>query len=131
LEKIMNTKLLISATAAAAFAVNVHAAGVVTAGDLNTIDKGYGRADGLTHALTQADRVTGLSVGKRRVGVAYDADVAARTNMPRAQTPTSELHARSYDPIDKWYGRAGGLTTADVAARTDTPRDQDAVGLSD
>jgi hypothetical protein len=38
LEKIMNTKLLISATvAAAAFAVNVHAAGGVTSDDLNTI----------------------------------------------------------------------------------------------
>jgi hypothetical protein len=56
----------------------------------------------------------------RPPAVTYDADVAARTNMPRAQTPTSEVHARSYDPIDKWYGRAGGLTTADVAARTDT-----------
>jgi hypothetical protein len=54
----------------------------------------------------------------RPPAVTYDADVAARTNMPRAQTPTSEVHARSYDPIDKWYGRAGGLTTADVAART-------------
>ena len=60
----MNTKLLISATvAAAAFAVNVHAAGGGTSGDLNTIDKWYGRAGGLTAA-----------------------DVAARTNMPPGQS---------------------------------------------
>ena len=124
----MNTKLLISATvAAAAFAVNVHAAGGVTSGDLNTIDKWYGRAGG----LSDADRITGLSIAKRRIGVAYDADVAARTNMPRHQAPTSEVQAIGYGTIDMWYGRAGGLTAADVAARTNMPPGQSAPGPSE
>ena len=100
----MKTKLLISAiAAAAAFAVNAHAAGVVTSGDLNTIDKWYGRAGG----LTDADRVTGLAAGTIKLGVAYDADVAARTNMPRAQGANGDVGV-SYD--------------ADVAARTNMPR---------
>ena len=122
----MNTKLLISATVAAAFAINVHAAGGVTSGDLNTIDKWYGRAGG----LIGADRVAGRSTSTRRVGVVYDADVAVRTNMPRAQAPTSQVGVRGHDTIDQWYGRAGGQTGADVVARTNLPPGQHAVGPS-
>ena len=100
----MNAKLLISALAAtAAFAVNVHAADVVSSGDLNTIDKWYGRAGG----LIDADRVSGLAAGTSRVGVAYDADVAARTNMSRAQATHNQVGV-TYD--------------ADVAARTNMQR---------
>jgi hypothetical protein len=104
MEKIMNTKLLISAVAAAAaLAVNVYAADVVSSGDLNTVDKWYGRAGG----LTDADRVTGLAAGASKVGVAYDADVAARTNMSRAQASHNQIGV-TYD--------------ADVAARTNMQR---------
>jgi hypothetical protein len=100
----MKTKLLISAiAAAAAFAVNVHAADVVTSGDLSAIDKWYGRAGG----LTDADRISGLKAGTTKLGVSYDADVAARTNMSRAQATHSEVGV-SYD--------------ADVAARTNMQR---------
>ena len=100
----MNTKLLISVMAAAtAFAVNVHAAEVVTSGNLNTIDKWYGRAGG----LTDADRVTGLATGSSRVGISYDADVAARTNMPRSEATG---------------GQVGVAYDADVAARTNMQR---------
>ena len=100
----MNAKLLISTVAAAAaFAVNVHAADVVNSGDVNTINKWYGRAGG----LTDADRVTGLTAGTSQVGVAYDADVAARTNMSRAQATHNQVGV-TYD--------------ADVAARTNMQR---------
>jgi hypothetical protein len=100
----MNAKLLISAmAAAAAFAVNVHATDVVNSGDLNTVNNWYGRAGG----LTDADRITGLTAGKSRVGVAYDADVAARTNMSRAQATHNQVGV-TYD--------------ADVAARTNMQR---------
>jgi len=106
----MNSKLLISAiAAAAALAVNAHAAGVVTSGDLGTVDKWYGRAGG----LTDTDRVGALKAGSTKVGVSYDADVTARTNMPRAQGTNSDVGV-SYD--------------ADVAARTNMPRGEDAAG---
>jgi hypothetical protein len=110
MEKIMNTKLVVSAIAmAAAFAVNVHAADLVTSGDLGTIDKWYGRAGG----LTDADRVGGLKAGSTKIGVSYDADVAARTNMPRAQANHNEVGV-TYD--------------ADVAARTNMQRGGDVAG---
>src|SRR5262249_26034603 len=104
----MNSKLLISAiAAAAAFAVNVHAAEVVTSGNLNTVDKWYGRAGG----LTDADRVvTGLSTSGTKVGISYDADVAARTNMKGGEATTNGQVGISYD--------------ADVAARTNMQRGQ-------
>ncbi len=96
----MNTKLLISVMAAtAAFAVNVQAADVVTSGDVNTIGKWYGRAGG----LTDGDRVSGLTASNSKVGIAYDADVAARTNMQRDQATHSQIGV-NYD--------------ADVEART-------------
>jgi hypothetical protein len=112
MEKIMNVKLLISAVAAAAaFATNVHAGEVVNSGDLNTVDKWYGRAGG----LTDGDRVTGLAAGTNRVGVAYDADVAARTNMPRDQATHNQVGV-TYD--------------ADVAARTNMQRGTGDAGQS-
>jgi hypothetical protein len=100
----MNTKLLISAiAAAAALSVNAYAADLVTSTDTDTIAKSYGRAGG----LVGADRVSGLQAGTAQVGVAYDADVAARTNMPRAQGGSQTVGV-AYD--------------ADVAARTNMPR---------
>jgi hypothetical protein len=51
--------------------------------------------------------------------------------MPRAQAPISEVHAIGYDTVDKWYGRAGGLTAADVAARTNMPPGQSGAGPSE
>jgi hypothetical protein len=106
----MNTKLLISAiAAAAAFAVNSHAADVVTSGDLSTIDKWYGRAGG----LTDTDRVSALKAGSTQVGISYDADVAARTNMAREQATHNQVGV-TYD--------------ADVAARTNMRRAGDAAG---
>ena len=108
----MKTKLLIPAMAlAAAFAVNLQAAEVVTSGDVNAIGKWYGRAGG----LTDADRVTGLTTSTNKVGVAYDADVAARTNMQRAEATHNQVGV-TYD--------------ADVAARTNMPRGQDTTGQS-
>jgi opacity protein-like surface antigen len=100
----MKSKLLISAiAAAAAFAVNAHATDVVTSGDLSSIDKWYGRAGG----LTDGDRVSGLKAGTTKLGISYDADVAARTNMSRAQATHNEVGV-TYD--------------ADVAARTNMQR---------
>jgi len=106
----MNSKLLISAiAAAAALTVNAYAGEVVSSGDLSTLDKWYGRAGG----VTDIDRVSVLKAGTTKVGVSYDADVAARTNMPRAQAADSNLGV-SYD--------------TDVAARTNMPRGQAATG---
>src|SRR5262249_10134951 len=105
---IMNTKLLISIfAAAAALSINAYAADQVTSSDANSIVNGYVRAGG----LIGVDRVSGLKAGGAQVGVAYDADVAARTNMPRAQGAAQTVGV-SYD--------------ADVAARTNMPRGGDA-----
>jgi hypothetical protein len=103
----MNTKLLISAiAAAAALSLNAYAADQVTSSDANAIANGYGRAGG----AIGVDRVHALNSGAQ-VGVAYDADVATRTNMPRAQGTASTVGV-TYD--------------ADVAARTNMPRGGDA-----
>jgi hypothetical protein len=100
----MNAKLLISAiAAAAALSVNAYAADLVTSTDSDTIAKSYGRAGG----LAGSDRVSGLQAGSAQIGVTYDADVAMRTNMPRAQGARQTVGV-SYD--------------ADVAARTNMPR---------
>jgi hypothetical protein len=100
----MNTKLLISVVAAAsALSLNAVAADLVTSSDTNTINQWYGRAGG----LAGSDRVSNLAAGTNKVGVVYDADVAARTNMPRAQAGNGNV-AVTYD--------------ADVAARTNMPR---------
>jgi len=100
----MNTKLLISVAAVvAALSVNAVAADLVTSGDTNTISQWYGRAGG----LVGSDRVSALAAGSNKVGVAYDGDVAARTNMPRAQAGNGNVTV-TYD--------------ADVAARTNMPR---------
>jgi len=100
----MNTKLLVAAAVvAAALSANAVAADVVTSGDLGTVNQWYGRAGG----LAGSDRVSGLAAGSSRVGVAYDADVANRTNMPRAQAGNGNVTV-TYD--------------ADVAARTNMPR---------
>ena len=102
----MRTKLLLSAIAAAtAIAANAYAADTVTSGNVGTIDKWYGRAGG----LTDADRVTGLAPSSNKIGVSYDADVAARTNMPRGEVNHNEVGV-TYD--------------ADVAARTNMQRGQ-------
>jgi hypothetical protein len=100
----MNAKYIVSAIAAvAALSINAYAADIVTSSDSDTISRSFGRAGG----LAGSDRVGGLQTGTARVGVAYDADVAARTNMPRGQAPNGEVGV-TYD--------------ADVAARTNMPR---------
>jgi opacity protein-like surface antigen len=102
--QMMNAKQLISALAvAAALSVNAYAADVVTTGDTSTIGQWYGRAGG----LAGSDRVSGLATSNTKIGVSYDADVAARTNMPRAQATGHDVGV-SYD--------------ADVATRTNMPR---------
>ena len=104
----MNSKLLISViAAAAALSMNAYAADQVTTSDANSIANGFGRAGG----LIGVERVSGLRAGGAQVGVAYDADVATRTNMPRAQA-TAKPVGVTYD--------------VDVAARTNMPRGGDA-----
>jgi hypothetical protein len=104
MEMNMRTKLLLSAIAAAtAIAANVYAADVVTSGDLGTIDRWYGNAGG----LQGTDRVMYLGTSQTKVGIAYDKDVAERTNMQRGEATHNEVGV-SYD--------------ADVAARTNMQR---------
>jgi hypothetical protein len=103
----MNAKYIVSALAAvAALSMNAYAADIVTSSNPDTITKSFGRAGG----LAGSDRVSGLQTGTARVGVVYDADVAARTNMPRGEAPKTEVGV-TYD--------------ADVAARTNMPRGGD------
>jgi len=102
----MNAKLLLSAVVtAAAFSVNAQAGNLVTSGDVDSMSKWYGQAGG----LAGSDRVTGLHTGANKVSVSYDPEVAARTNLPRAQATNGDVGV-SYD--------------ADVAARTNMPRGQ-------
>ena len=63
----------------------------------------YGRAGG----LAGSDRVGGLHTGSAKVGVTYDPDIAARTNMQRSQAEPASVGV-TYD--------------ADIAARTNMPR---------
>lgn len=88
---------------AAALSASGYAADVVTSGDTSTMDQWYGRAGG----LVGSDRVSGLHSGSAKVGVSYDADVTARTNMQRGQADPATVGV-TYDP--------------DVAARTNMPR---------
>jgi hypothetical protein len=103
-EYLMNSKFLFSAIAvAAALSGSAYAADIVTTGDLSTTDKWYGRAGG----LAGSDRVHGLHAGDTKVGVVFDQDVAARTNMARERTA----------------GQVGVTWDRDVAARTNMQRD--------
>ena len=106
----MRKRLLVSAAAiAATLAMSAYAAETVHSGNISNMDQWYGRAGG----LQGSDRVAALATGKTMVGVAYDADVAARTNMPREQATTDKTVGVTYD--------------ADVAARTNMPRGEASV----
>jgi len=108
----MRTKLLLSAIAAAtAIAANAYAAEVVTSGDLSTVDKWYGNAGG----LQGTDRVMYLNASRTKVGIAYDKDVADRTNMQRGAATHNEVGV-TYD--------------ADVATRTNMSRGATPTGKS-
>src|SRR5215472_7645448 len=100
----MNAKSLLSAIAtAAALCTSAYAADTVTTGDLSTVNQWYGRAGG----LTGSDRVGQLHLSQDKVGVAYDKEVAARTNMS----------------TDRSSGQVGVTWDRDVAARTNMQRD--------
>ena len=100
----MNRKSLLSAIALATmFAGSAYAADIVTTGDVSNVDKWYGRAGG----LAGSDRVNGLRPGDTKVGVSFDQDVAARTNMARERTT----------------GQVGVSWDRDVAARTNMQRE--------
>ena len=100
----MNSKSLLSVIAVAtALSGSVYAADIVTTGDLSTTDKWYGRAGG----LAGSDRVTGLRAGDTKVGVSFDQEVAARTNMAQ----------------DRTTGQVGVSWDRDVAARTNMQRE--------
>ena len=92
----MNMKPLLSAIAlATAFAGSAGAADIVSGGDLRSVDKWYGRAGG----LAGSDRVGALSTGDAKVGVVFDQDVAARTNMPREGTTVRSSTATAPGPV--------------------------------
>ena len=100
----MNAKFLLSAIAVAAtLGGSAYGADIVTSGDLKSVDKWYGRAGG----LAGSDRVGALNVGESTVGVTFDQEVAARTNMSR----------------DSRTSQVGVTWDRDVAARTNMPRD--------
>jgi hypothetical protein len=100
-------KLIASALAATA-ALSINAAfaaegSTVGSSDLQNIDKWYGRAGG----LIGSDRVSGLTAPSKPLGVSWDQDVAARTNMSVNRDNN---------------GTVGVTYDADVAARTNMGR---------
>jgi hypothetical protein len=92
----LRTKLITSAVAAAAaLSMNVASAadtGTVTSSDLHDIDKWFGRAGG----TVGSDRVSALKAGSKSIGVSWDQDVAARTNMSRERADSATVGV-SYD----------------------------------
>jgi hypothetical protein len=81
---------------------------VLKTGDVNQMSHWYGNAGG----LQGSDRVTFLgktATGDQQVGIAYDKDVAQRTNMQRESASSKEIGI-TYDK--------------DVAERTNLPRSE-------
>jgi hypothetical protein len=100
----LRTTLAVSAVAlAAALSANVWAADDVRSTDTRTIEHSFGRAGG----LAGSDRVTGLTAGNQPIGITYDYEVAARTNMS-TDRPSTERVGVTYD--------------TEVAARTNMQR---------
>jgi len=106
----LKSRLKVQAAVAAAIgALSIGAAvadETLRSGDVNTMGQWYGRAGG----LTDSDRVTALAkatTGSAQVGIAYDKDVAQRTNMPRESASSKDIGI-AYDK--------------DVAERTNMPR---------
>jgi hypothetical protein len=114
----LRSKLSVSVLAvAAALSVGIASAesDAVTASDIGTIGKSYGRAGG----LVGSDRVKGLSIHTRAsapLGVSWDAEVAARTNMPADRTGGGGIGV-TYDQA--------------VAERTNMPRGTPPVQAAD
>jgi hypothetical protein len=73
----IRTTLAVSALALAAGFSNLALAQDVRTTDPQTFEHWYGRAGG----LTGSERIAGLAAGNRPLGITYDQDVAARTNM--------------------------------------------------
>jgi hypothetical protein len=110
----LRSKLSVSVLAAvAALSVGIASAEAndVKSNDIGTIGKSYGRAGG----PVGSDRIKGLSVhtsANAPLGVSWDAEVAARTNMPG----------------DRAAGAGVGVTYDQaVAERTNMPRGTAAV----
>jgi hypothetical protein len=99
----LRTTLAVSALALAAGFTNMALAQDVRSTDQQTIEHWYGRAGG----LTGSERITGLTAGNRPIGITYDQEVAARTNMS----------------IDRATGRNVGVVyDEEVATRTNMQR---------
>jgi hypothetical protein len=100
----LRNTLTVSALAlAAVLGANAWAADDVRSTDTQTIEKSYGRAGG----LAASDRVAGLAAGTQPIGVTYDTEVAARTNMS-TDRPSA--------------GQVGVTFDAEVAERTNMQR---------
>jgi hypothetical protein len=105
----LRSKLSVSVLATAvAFSVGISfaAANDVKSGDINTIGKSFGRAGG----LVGSDRINGLSTHNSAdspLGVSWDAEIAARTNMPADRAAGTGVGV-TYDPA--------------IAERTNMPR---------
>lgn len=110
----LRNKLCVSVLAAAgALSVGIASAesDALKSGDIGTVGQWYGRAGG----MVGSDRVAGLKLhtpSNAPLGVSWDAEVAARTNMSTDRAP----------------GAGVGVTyDQEVAARTNMPRGTPAV----
>lgn len=103
----INASILAIAAALSLNAASAADSSTVTSSSQRQIDKSYGRAGG----LIGSDRVSGLSAGGNPIGISYDHDIAARTNMS-TDRPIGATVGVSYDEA--------------VAARTNMPRGRDA-----
>lgn len=103
----MKLKLAVAAAICAMSIGSAFAGGdILRSGDVNQMQHWYGNAGG----LQGSDRVTFLgkpTTANQQVGVAYDKDVAERTNMQRGSATSKDIGI-TYDK--------------DVAERTNLPR---------
>jgi len=108
--KLNRVRSIRGALAAAAMTLSMGSAfadaGKVTTGNSATMDHWYGRAGGLVGA-DRIEAINKTTFSGAGLGITYDKDVAARTNMPRQ---------------DAQNGGVGISYDKDVAERTNMPR---------
>jgi hypothetical protein len=112
----LRTTLAVSALAlAAALSANAWAADDVRSTDTQTIEKSYGRAGG----LAGSDRIAGLTTGNQPIGVTYDQDVAARTNMSTDRANTERVGVTYDEEVAARTNMQRGSTKSVVAGQKD------------
>ena len=111
------TMLAFTAVAVASALANVAVAGDVTSADPAAVPHFYGRAGG----LTGSDRVAGLRTGQQAVGISYDQELAARTNMSTDRATGKSVGVTYDQDVASRTNMARGATKSVVAGQGTTP----------